>query len=74
MARETAQFVLCDAPKCNVRREHDDAEPAIGIFINAGGGMLSAAGGGGPLPELYACKLAHVGAAIEARFWEEWHR
>lgn len=74
MAKELVQFVACDAPKCNVRREHTTEEPAIGIHLSDGDGFIVGGWGGGPVVETYACSMRHLGPALEARFAEEWSK
>lgn len=72
MAKITRTLYRCDNPKCGAEEEHTKDEPAVGIHIRSG--FYEIDGGGGGLPQTYACSLDCVEAALRETIDQQWRQ
>lgn len=82
MSRRKVELVECDNPGCSVAQVDDGIDPVAGYHFDANGGrvrkgvvptvgVVHHGGGGYPIPTFYACSLACVTPALEARINEQ---
>lgn len=64
MTKRKAAVMVCDNPQCGKMKLTTPDEPALGYYL--GKGTWHLAGGGGPLPGLYACSEKCILPAIQA--------
>ena len=67
--RKRVQVEVCDNPECDVEVPVLDGV-VMGYLITKG--ALNNQWGGGPIPRTFACSIACLPLAVEARIDEEW--
>lgn len=67
--KRKAVIIECDNPECDNAYEYDKDEEPLGVYLK---GRAHIGGGGGPVPDTYACSFACVGPAVEAVFDKGW--